>query len=321
MKKKKILILDGYKPAKNLIKLRLKKYKIVFRKFNKKNDLKSYIEKQSFYAIYTTFGQKLDVFNLENVKHSLKYIISPTTGTDHIDLKFCKNNKIKVITLKNNFSFLKNITATAELTWGLILTLSRNINLYLKDVLVKKKWNRDAYLSHDLKDNTIGIIGYGRIGQIIARYAKAFQMKIYAYDSNSKKKIPSYIKKTNLKKIFSCKFITIHIPLEKNKNFFSKKILKTINNNCFIINTSRGDLFEEKSFIEFLCKEKYGGIALDVLPNDVIWNKSLPKKYNFLKKIQKNLVITPHIGGNTIDTRLKTTNYILDLFLKNEKKI
>ena len=321
MKKKKILILDNYKFTKSLLLSKLKKYKLVFKKFKNKKNLKNFLNKNRFYGIYSTFGQKLDISNLENNRENLKYIISPTTGTDHIDLKYCKKNEINVITLKNNFFFLKNITATAELTWGLILSLSRNINLYSRDVLYKNLWNRNAYLSQDLKSNSIGIIGYGRLGQIVARYARAFQMKIFVYDTNPKKKFPNYIKKSNLDKILSCKFITIHIPLDNNKNLFSKKILNKIKPNSYLINTSRGDLFEEKSLIQFIKKKKYFGLGFDVLPQDVVWGKKIAKDYFFLKKIKKNLIITPHIGGNTIETRIKTTNYILDLFLKKEKKI
>ena len=316
--KNKILILDDYIPVREIIKSKLKNYNLVFKNFNNQKQLNNYLKKENFFAIYSTFGFSLNQNSLKFLKKKLSYIISPTTGTEHIDLKYCKNQNIKVLTLKNETNFLKDVSATAELTWCLILALSKNLYRFSYDVIHKKEWKRNSYLNHDLKGNTLGIIGYGRIGKLIAKYAKAFGMKILIYEKDvNKRKTSKYIKFCSIKKILKCKFVSIHIPLENNYNFLSKNLLKYVDKNTYIINTSRGNIFDEKNLINFIKSKSLKGFAFDVLPSDVLWKNKLPKKYNFLKKNNLNYIITPHIGGNTIESRSKTTNFIINKFLKN----
>ncbi len=311
--KKKILVIETNKILKKIFKKKLYKYTLIYKNFTSQREFKNYLRLNDFYAIYCTFGLNINEEVLKNLKN-LKYIISPTTGLDHIDIKYCKKENIKIISLKNKKKFLKDISATAELTWALILALAKNLINYSSDVLHKNKWNRNEYTNFDLKNSTIGIIGYGRIGKIIESYAKTFGMKVFIYEKFKKKKM--YKKFYSLKKVLSCKFVTIHIPLENNLNFFTSKNLKGLQKNSFLINTSRGDLFEKKNFIKFLKSKKYSGIGLDVLPSDVIWKNRLPKSFNFIKNLKKSIIVTPHIGGNTLETRIKTTEFIINCFLK-----
>ena len=114
---------------------------------------------------------------------NLKIIVSPTTGLDHIDEKFAQERNIKIISLRGEIEFLKNVTATAELTWGLILSLTRKIPAAVAHV-ASGGWNRYDFKGIELKGKTLGIIGYGRLGKIVAEYAKAFRMKVLTYDIN-----------------------------------------------------------------------------------------------------------------------------------------
>ncbi len=308
------MITENLPYLKKTFQNKLHNYKIIFKKFESQKSLKKFLIKKNFYAIYCSFGIKIDSSIFNNKENYPKFLISPTTGLDHIDLNFCKKNNIKVLSLKNHRLFLKNITATAELTWAIILNLAKNLKKYSEETSLKLKWDRDKYLNNDLKGNTIGIIGYGRIGRIISKYAKAFGMKVFIYDIRNKKS-------SKLKDILKCKFITIHISLDNNCKIFSKLFFSKIRKDAFLINTSRGDIFNEKYFIKFFKSKKYNGLGLDVLPSDVIWKNKIPKKYQFIKNLNSNFVLTPHIGGNTLETRLKTTEFILSNFLKFEKLI
>ena len=318
--KRKILILDDYKPIKKIFVKKLKKYSLTFKTFKKNKNLFKFLKHNKFYAIYSAFGYQLDQKLLKVVQNELNYIISPTTGTDHIDLNFCEKNKIKVLTLKNEKHFLKSISATAELTWALILALAKNLNNFSNDVKNKQNWCRNKYQNHDLKGNSLGIVGYGRIGKMIFKYAKVFGMKIFVYEKNKKIiKLSKNVKFVSLKKIFDCKFITIHIPLDGNEGLFSNKVFKNLKKDSFLINTSRGDIFNESQLLNFIKLKSIKGFGFDVLPSDVIWKSKIPKKYNFLRTLKSNFYITPHIGGNSIESRNKTTLFMIQKFLKIQK--
>ena len=326
MNKKNILILENLSENKKIIKKKLKKFNVIFKDFKNEIELKDFLtqrkKKKHIFAIYCSFGFLIDKNIFKNLNNTLKYIISPTTGLDHINLKDCKKYKIKVISLYKKENFLKNISSTAELTWGMILNLSRNISHFSNDVINKNNWNRNLFLGSDLNNKKLGIVGFGRIGRIVAKYGKAFGMSIYSNEINRKikNKYCKQIKFISLKKLFKiCDVVSIHIPLKGNYNLIKLNLLKRLSKNAILINTSRGDIFEENALISFIVRNKIKGIGLDVLPEDVKWKNKVSKKYNFIKKLKKNILILPHIGGNTLEAREKTSNFVLEQFLKELK--
>ncbi len=115
--------------------------------------------------------------------HRLKVIVTPTTGLNHIDLDEANRRGIRVLSLQGETEFLNNVRATAEHTVGLILSLLRRIPAALDDVR-KGSWDRDRCKGRELFGKTVGIIGYGRLGRIIARYLKAFDTHLLAADPN-----------------------------------------------------------------------------------------------------------------------------------------
>jgi len=320
--KKNILVIENTRIVQPIIKKKLKKFNVIFKTFENDNKLKKFLilknKKNAIYAIICSFGHYFNKNILEQSKGNLKYIISPTTGLDHINLDDCNKYKIKVISLKKN-SFLKTITSTAELTWAMILSLSRNLDQFSNDVINKYNWNRNLFLGSELNGKNLGIIGYGRIGKIIAKYGKSFGMSLYSYEKNKsvKQKYKNKIQFISIKQLFKfCEVITIHIPLRGNYNFINKNLLRNISKKTIIINTSRGEIFEERALLYLIKNKNIKGLGLDVLPGDVKWKNKLGKKFKFIKNNRKNLILTPHIGGNTIEARVKTTNFVIDEFLK-----
>ena len=103
----------------------------------------------------------------------LKWLCSPTTGTNHLDYNFLKAKKINLITLKGEVKFLKGIRATPEHTFGLILAILRKYNFALSDIK-NGKWDRNKCRGEEIKQNKIGIIGLGRVGYQLATYCHAF---------------------------------------------------------------------------------------------------------------------------------------------------
>ena len=256
----------------------------------------------SNYDIIFTNPNKSKIYlgyaNLKNAK-KLKIICTASTGTNHIDLDFCKKNKIKVLSLKTEFNIIKKISSTAELAFTLTLASIRNILESVKHVK-KGGWDYTHFIGRQMNELNIGIIGYGRLGKIYAKYCLSFNSNVYVYDP--------YVQKINNKKINHVSnlnellnksdIISLHIHADKkNINFINKKILNQVKKNINIINTSRGDIINEKDLINFLKKNNNSKYYTDVLTNEFIdHTKNLIYKFS-----QKNnqVVITPHIGGMT----------------------
>ena len=247
----------------------------------------------------------------------LKFIITPTTGLNHIDIELAKQKGIEIISLFGEASFLKDLTATAELTWGLILCLMRNINNAHLSVL-NNEWDRDKFKGRELKGLTLGIIGYGRLGSMVANYGNAFQMKIVYYDIDPT--ISCNHKRVNLKELLSLSdIVSVHIPLNKsNKNFLNKDLLFNLKKDSIFINTSRGEVIDELALLELLKAGQISGIGLDVLADEYSKNNDWLKE-NILRQYSKkgfNIVLTPHIGGLTLQSAEKANNFIIKKFEK-----
>ena len=132
-------------------------------------------------VLVVRLNYKIDKKFLKNFKN-LKFIISNTTGLDHIDKKFCDSNNIKILSLNDVKEKIKNIYSTADLTIGLLISLVRKINFSNKYVVKYKKFERYKFISQDLSSLTVGVIGYGRLGKRVSKYTKTLGMKTISYD-------------------------------------------------------------------------------------------------------------------------------------------
>ena len=149
----------------------------------------------------------------------LKFIATATTGLNHIDLKECKKRGINIISLKNDKKFLDTITATAEHTLGLMIALLRKIPNAFSDVK-NGKWRRSEFKGTELSGKKIGIIGYGRLGKIVASYCKALRMEVFAYDTNPIEEEMN-VNCASLEDLLkNSDIISIHLPLDKNTHNF-----------------------------------------------------------------------------------------------------
>jgi D-3-phosphoglycerate dehydrogenase len=285
-----------------------KNFEKLLKKLNDKNIKINYL--------ISNFGIKFDK-NLIDKLPNLKMILTPTTGINHIDTKYLKLKKIKLFSLLKNHK-LKKITSTAEHTWALILAISRNLIHYSRDVLENGKWERKKYLNFQLNEKILGIVGFGRLGKMVKRYAKAFNMATLIFDK--KKGIKN---KCSLQKVFSkSDIVTIHLELNsKTRGIISKKIIKIAKKNLIIINTSRGEVIDEQFMFEQLKKNNIKYFGADVLVNDHMWTKKIPyKKKVEINKIKNKILLTPHVGGNTVEANKVTRKIILDKLLEIIKK-
>jgi len=236
---------------------------------------------------------------------SLKFIATATTGLDHIDIDYAKSKGIEVLSLKGEIGFLNTITSTAELAFGLIISLTRKIPSANKSVL-NGEWNREAFRGTSLRGKTLGIIGYGRLGKMMERFGKAFEMKVVFSDLN----IPGGIMLDELLEISD--IVSLHVPLNKNtEGLIGSYELQMMKSNAILINTSRGKIVDEDALIGALKSKILGGYGTDVLSDELEFTSSpICNRLVEYSKNNPNVLITPHIGGTTAESRGATDIFI-----------
>jgi D-3-phosphoglycerate dehydrogenase len=258
---------------------------------------------------------KIDKEFLKNAKN-LKFIFSPSTGTDHIDLNELKKRKIKCFHIAKERKLLNSFTATSELVFALILMLNRSLIINHQQI-INNSWTRDKFPGIQLFNKTLGIIGLGRLGKITSKIGQGFGMKVIGYDTNKKIRLNN-VKNVGLSFLLkNSDIVSIHIHLtEKTTNFLNKKKLVLMKKNSTLINTSRGKIINEKDLLFFLKARKNFKVGLDVIDGEWLDKNKLKKHalINYSKK-NNNLIILPHIGGSTIESiygaRLRIVKKIL----------
>ena len=252
---------------------------------------------------------------LLNYLENLRYVVTASTGTNHIDKIFLKKKKINLISLTKEFSTIKKISSTSELAFALTIAAVRNIqnaNLSVK----RGKWDYLPFVGRQMNELTVGIIGFGRLGKIYYKYIKTFKSKILVCDP--------YVKKTKFKKInfvslkdiaCKCDIISLHVHHTKEtEKMISNFFLGTCKRDLILINTSRGEIVDEKALYDFLSKKKNSKYYTDVISNEIEGKKYSPIYKN--KSKLKNLFITPHIGGMTIAAQKIAYEKVIDILLK-----
>ncbi|MCG3779367.1 MAG: D-glycerate dehydrogenase [Candidatus Nitrosopumilus limneticus] len=256
---------------------------------------------------------KIDKEIIQSAKN-LKVISTFSVGYDHIDIKFAKKKKIRV-----GYTPEVLTNATADMAFALLIDGLRRISE--GDRLIRKgKWNQIYgaydYVGLDLQGKTLGIIGLGRIGKTLAKRAKAFDMKIIYYNRKQISKTEEKklgVKYIAFKKLISqADIISIHVPHTiETDQMFNMKIFKKMKKTSFLINTSRGKVVNEKELALALKQKIISGAGLDVFEKEPI-----NKNHQFLKL--ENVVLAPHVGSSTKETRSKmaeitTKNLILGM--------
>ncbi len=289
----------------------LKKYgNITYRPDISKKELSLILKRKKYAAIFVNpnkQGFKIDSYVLN--KSNLKVINTCSTGTNHIDLIFCKNKGIKVWSLTKDYKLINQLPSTSELAFGLMIVLLRK--MYPAHVAVTKyKWDYYPFLGTQIKDLNIGVVGYGRLGKIFCDQLEGFNANIIVCDPYVK---DCRYKNLELRKIVKkVDVLVLHVHAnEDTKHLINKDIIKLMKKGCIIINTSRGEIVDESAILEGLKSQHLGGYGTDVLTNEFDdIKKSRLIKYS--KKLP--IVFTPHIGGMTIQGQTKAFMFAVKKF-------
>lgn len=229
----------------------------------------------------------------------LKIIANCAVGTDNIDVGYARE---KGILVTNTPGVLTE--TTADLTWALIFAVARMIPEADRFTRAGefKGWALDLCLGREITGKRLGIIGMGRIGQAVARRARAFHMEIVYFDPlrlnpNDEKNLrASFLTLDDL--LSSSDIVTIHASLTpQTRHLISKEKFRLMKKEAILINAARGPIIDEKALVEALQKKKIWGAGLDVYEREPAIEKDLFKL--------NNVVLLPHIGSASYETRLK----------------
>lgn len=251
-----------------------------------------------------------------NAASQLKIIVTPTTGLNHIDMGEVTRRKMQVLSLRGETEFLKGVRATAEHTLTLILAVMRHLPAAAAHV-AKGDWTRDLFRGRELYGKTVGVVGYGRLGRIVAHYLKAFDTRILAADPNvDAGSVEPNITLVPLSELLrEAEIVTLHVQLsDETRGFFGREQFAMMKEGVWFINTARGELVDESALLTSLQSGQLAGAALDVLSDE----RSIGMKDHPLVAYARehdNLIITPHIGGCTAESMEKTEIFLAERLL------
>ena len=256
---------------------------------SKDKDLANHIKDCEIVVIRSATKLTKDVLDKAE---QLKIIARCGVGIDNVDLDFAKSKNIFVTNAPS-----ANLISVVELTVALIISVSRKLSL-ADSHLKKGEWNRSEFLGYELYGKTLGIVGFGKAGRLVADRMKSFGMSIVFYDpyvtdwngSEESVELDNLLRTADV--------VSIHVIKSKDtENLISKDMLDLLKPSSIIVNTSRGGVLDEDYLFELLESEKIFGAGLDVYSNEPPKNVD---RYNGL-----NLVTTPHIGASTNEAQLK----------------
>ncbi len=241
----------------------------------------------------------------------LKMVVSPTTGLNHIDTAELERRGIHLVSLRGEVEFLRNVRATAEHTVGLMLALQRH-TVEASSHVRAGGWTRDWFRGAELYEKTVGIVGYGRLGRLVARYLLAFDCRVLAADPHvDAAYVEPGVTLTTLPNLLkSSGIVSLHVDLnERTQGFFGKAQFDLMKPGAGFVNTARGELVDESALIAALESGRLSGAALDVLTGESARGMAHHPLVQYARK-HKNVIVTPHIGGCTLESMRKTEEFL-----------
>jgi phosphoglycerate dehydrogenase-like enzyme len=235
----------------------------------------------------------------------LRAIVSNTTGIPHIDAQEAAGRGIAVCALHDDQEFLATITATAEHTIGLMLAAWRRIPS-AHVAASAGRWDRRPWGAPKMLSRmSLGIVGYGRLGRMVARTAEAMGMRVRWFDphlSGGEADLPSLARGSEV--------LSIHAPATpQTRDLVSRAVLAALPKGAMVINTARGELLDTDSLVDLLESGHLAAAALDTIDGE--YDPSFSPAFGASRvaryaRSHDNLVLTPHIGGSTHDAWFET---------------
>jgi len=246
---------------------------------------------------------------------ALRAVVSPTTGLDHLDLAALAARGVAVLSLRGEAEFLRGVTATAEHAWALLLALVRRVPAAAAAARAGD-WDRDRFRGRELSGKTLGVVGLGRLGSMVARYGTAFGMRVLAFDpylepwpaGGPPEKSPS------LEALLAAAdVVSLHVPLhDGTRGMLDAAALAAMKPGSVLVNTSRGDVVDEAALVAAVRSGHLAGAALDVVAGEGAPGGPARSPAVAFAATDERILVTPHIGGATLESMENTEIFMAD---------
>ncbi|MBK8918481.1 MAG: hypothetical protein KA603_04900 [Azonexus sp.] len=254
-------------------------------------------------VLIVRLGHMIDAELIGRAK-KLRAIVTATTGLNHIDQEAAKARGIAVLSLRGERTFLDGLTATAEHVWGLLLALVRRIPAATTHVAASG-WDRDLFKGRQISGMTLGVVGLGRLGSMVAEYGRAFRMRVIASDIVPVSHAPHVVLAT-LDDLLTAADVVCLLPSyqDSSHRLIGKHEFSMMKPGAVLVNASRGEVIDEFELLDALRSGRLSGAALDVLAGEAVRGEDWLRGHPLIEfaRTSDRLLITPHIGGATGDS-------------------
>ena len=241
----------------------------------------------------------------------LKVVVSNTTGIAHIDASAAAARDVRICALHDQPEFLERVTPTAEHTIGLMLAAWRKLPAAHQAASVgqwdRRPWGAPMMLSR----MRLGLVGYGRLGRKVGRVARAMDMHVDFYDPAVPASQPSLLELARTSDVLS-----IHATATReNRGLVSRAVLEALPQGSIVVNTARGELLDTDALLDLLEQGHLRAAALDVIDGE--YDPGFAGRFGSSRvaeyaRTHDNLILTPHIGGSTVDAWRETERHVID---------
>lgn len=226
---------------------------------------------------------------------NLKYVIRAGAGTDNIDKAACEKVGVRVSNTPG-----ANNNSAAEHAVALMMTVLRK-TAWAHKTMSNGGWDKSKFVGTELTNKKVGIVGFGQIGQIVAKRIGGFEPEVLFYDPFCEKSELPYARKCeDLKTLFSeCDVITLHTPLmDATKGLVNKDLLSLMKPEAILVNASRGGIVNEEDLLQILKEGRIRGAGFDVFATEPLEEDSPLRSLD-------NLIMTPHLGASTEEAQFR----------------
>lgn len=234
----------------------------------------------------------------------LKFIARYGVGTEHIDLEYASERGIAVFTSPEGSK-----DAVGEHTLGMLLMLMNHLGRADREIR-EGYWKREPNRGLEIKGKTVGILGYGNMGNAFAQRLAGFEARVIAYDKYKENYGNQYAEAVSPEQLFAeSDILSIHIPyMPSNHYFIDKKFLNSFRKDIYLVNTARGLVLNTADLVDAMEAGKVIGAALDVIEYEEtsfvkLELSQLPEPFQYLRRSERT-VLAPHIGGWSMEAKL-----------------